>query len=367
MRSVVLTSAALLGISLAAGLGSPTEARAPSLSGSEATKIVGSSTVSPFAQTIANRLRANGAGDLTIEATGTGGGFRLFCAPEGPAITNASRPMKDKERKACQAVGFSNIVEAKVGFDGIVLATAGRKAPDFLSRREVFLALAAFVPNGSGTDTFGSGNCKLVSNKNFRWRHLRRGLPGQSITVFGPPQTSGTRDAFLELAMEAGARSFPCLNELRENDKKAFEAIAHQIREDGVWIDAGENDSALVETLVRKPFAIGIFGYSFLQAAGDKIRPVAIDGHLPSTAAIGRGDYPLSRPLYFYAKPDQVRAEPALKEYVSLFLSREALGSDGFLQSVGLIPLSERQGASCQKTLEASCEACACKVPGAGS
>lgn len=328
---------------------------------SEGARIVGSSTVSPFADRVAAEVAAEGI-RIDVESTGTGGGFRLFCAGSSsdlPMITNASRPITDKEREACRGAGILDIIEVEIGYDGIVVAQATQSLDFDLALVDLFRAFAKSVPEGAGTDAFGTGNCQMVPNPNRRWRDVRADLPRNTIEAYGPPPTSGTRDAFLELAMEGGAKAIPCLKDLRARDKAAFTEIAHSIRNDKAWIDSGENDDSIVEVLLRRRNAVGIFGYSFLERNTESIKAVAIGGQSPSVESIASRDYPLARPLFFYVKAGGVAQVPALQSYVQEFLSREALGAEGYLADTGLIALDADAENSCA-VLKATCTSCQC-------
>lgn len=297
-------------------------------------RIVGSSTLFPFATTVAERFGRNTDFKTpVVESNGSGGGLKLFCAGVGenyPDIANASRRIKKSEFESCAANGVT-VVEVKIGFDGIVLAV-DKSAADFaLNKRQIFKALAKQVPvNGT-----------LVANPYTKWSDVDPSLPAVKIEVLGPPPTSGTRDAFVELAMEGGAKSFAMLNALAKSDEAAFKAAAHAIREDGVFTPAGENDNLIVQKLQANPDAIGIFGFSFLDNNVDVIKGATVDGTAPTFENIAAGDYGVSRSLYFYVKKEHVGAIPGIAEYVSEFVSDRAGGEDGYLLDKGLIPLNE--------------------------
>jgi len=302
--------------------------------------IVGSSTVYPFATVVAEHFgKTTSFKTPKIESTGSGGGFKLFCAGVGvqhPDITNASRAIKDSEIETCAKNGVTEIVEVKIGYDGIVLANSKKAAPMKLSAKDIFTALAKQVPNASG---------RLIPNPNKTWRDVNPSLPNIKIEVLGPPPTSGTRDAFVELAMESGGRKYQSLSDLRSKDKDAFTEIAHTIREDGAYIEAGENDNLIVQKLEANPNALGIFGFSFLDQNTDKIQGSFVDSVQPTFDAIASGKYPISRPLFFYVKKAHVNVIPGFKEYLAEFSSEKAWGSDGYLSEKGLIPMpdAERQ------------------------
>lgn len=305
-------------------------------------RIVGSSTVFPFSTKVAQEYQNKTGQKVVVESTGSGGGHKLFCAGVGedhPDITNSSRRQKKSEFETCRSNGVKEIVEVKIGFDGIVIANA-RKAPKLeLSLKDVYYALAAEVPANGGT----GDTCKFQKNPNKKWSDVNKSLPNVKIEAYGPPPTSGTRDAFVEIAMEGGAKMVPCMKALRKADKKAFQMKARTLREDGNWIDAGENDNAIVQTLVRTPTAVGIFGFSFLDQNKDKIKGATIDGSAPAFDAIASGDYPVSRSLFFYIKKAHVGVVPGVKEYALEFSSEAAWGPGGYLEKIGLIPLPDGQ------------------------
>ncbi len=308
--------------------------------------VVGSSTVYPFATVVAEQFgKTTGFKTPKIEATGTGGGMKLFCTGVGvqyPDITNASRRIKKSEFDQCQANGVKNVVEVKVGYDGIVLANAKAGAPLTLSRKELFLALAKEVPAADGSE-------KTVANPFKTWKDINPALPAVKIEVLGPPPTSGTRDAFVELVMEAGAEEFPWLKALHETDKNRFKAIAHTLREDGGFIEAGENDNLIVQKLEANPNAFGIFGFSFLDQNSDKVQGSVIEGAEPTFEAIADGAYKVSRPLYIYVKKAHAGTIPGIREFLAEFTSDKAWGDEGYLADKGLIPLPQEERDSFQK------------------
>ena len=300
-------------------------------------QIVGSSTVFPFSSLVAEKFGKTGTYNTpVVESTGTGGGMKLFCAGIGeghPDISNASRRIKASELEACLAAGI-NPIEVKVGYDGIVLANAV-DAPVFtLTKQQIFLALAAKVPGADG---------QLIDNPNIKWSDIDASLPDVKIEVLGPPPTSGTRDAFVELAMEGGAKKFESLAALRKEDKKKFQAVAHSLREDGAFIEAGENDNLIVQKLKANPAALGIFGFSFLDQNEDSIKGAVINGAAPDFDNIADGSYGISRALFYYVKKEHMDTIPGLKEYNEEFLSSKAMGEDGYLLEKGLIPLTETE------------------------
>ncbi|NQV55884.1 MAG: PstS family phosphate ABC transporter substrate-binding protein [Rhodospirillales bacterium] len=296
-------------------------------------RIVGSSTVFPFATAVAENFgKKTSFKTPVVESTGTGGGMKLFCAGIGDGhadITNASRRIKSSEFKKCSAKGI-RITEVKIGFDGIVLANAKSAKRLTLSNAQIFLALANKVPV----------NGKLVDNPYKKWSDITPSLPNKKIEVLGPPPTSGTRDAFVEIAMEGGCKKVAGARALGLTEKKC-----HQIREDGAWIDAGENDNLIVQKLETNPNAVGVFGYSFLDQNADKIQGAIVDGSEPTFENIASGKYGVSRSLFFYVKQQHVGTVPGIREFVKEFTSEDAWGEDGYLVDKGLIPLpaSERK------------------------
>jgi phosphate transport system substrate-binding protein len=314
----------------------------PELSGSsEKIKIVGSSTVSPFATTVAERFGAtSGFPTPIVETTGTGGGFKAFCqgvGPDQPSISNASRPIKSSETELCAKNGVTEITPVEIGYDGIVVANS-KEGPDFdITKTQLYLALAKDVPDGAGG---------FKANPNKSWHDVDASLPDEPIMVFGPPPTSGTRDAFIELGMEHGAESIPELAALKSTDGDAFKKYAQTIRTDGAWIDFGENDTAIIQSLVKTPTAIGVLGFSYLEQNADRVKGADLAGVAASFENINSGEYGLSRVMYFYVKDQNLALVPGLVDYVEAFTSESAFGSDGYLVEKGLIPLSEEDRAA---------------------
>ncbi|MCJ8307783.1 MAG: PstS family phosphate ABC transporter substrate-binding protein [Rhizobiaceae bacterium] len=297
--------------------------------------IVGSSTVFPFATAVAERFGKNTDFKTpVVESTGSGGGLKLFCAGVGantPDITNASRRIKASEVELCGKNGINEIVEVKVGYDGIVLANSRASDVMKLSRKDIFTALAKDVPVDG----------KLVPNPYTTWKQVNASLPDIKIEVLGPPPTSGTRDAFVELAMEGGCKKYDMIAAMKKSDSKGYKAVCHSIREDGAFVEAGENDNLIVQKLDANPSAFGIFGYSFLEQNSDKVQGSEIEGNLPTFELIAEGDYPVSRSLYFYVKKAHIGVIPGIEEYLAEFTSEDAVGEDGYLADKGLIPLTE--------------------------
>ena len=300
----------------------------------EQIRIVGSSTVFPFSTAVAEQFgRTSSFKTPIVESTGSGGGIKLFCSGVGnatPDIANASRRIKASEVEQCRKNGVGEIVEIRIGFDGIVLANSKKSEPVALTSKQIFLALAREVPVAG----------KLVPNPYRTWKDVDPSLPDREIEVLGPPPTSGTRDAFVELAMEQGALEVDMLRSLKSSDKRAFKSVAHAIREDGGYVEAGENDNLIVQKLNANPDALGIFGFSFLDQNEDRIQGSWVDGTEPTFEAIAEGSYPISRSLYFYVKKAHIENVPGLAEFIAEFTSESAIGGEGYLADKGLIPLS---------------------------
>jgi len=346
--------------------------------GRDSISIVGSSTVYPFATVVAERFgRATRFKAPRIESTGTGGGMKLFCNGVGastPDITNASRRIKQSEYDSCVSNGVTDIVEVLVGYDGIVMANASTAPRYQLSLKDIYQALAKDLPGADG---------KLVPNPHKTWRDVNPTLPATKIEVLGPPPTSGTRDAFAELAMAAGAKSIPSLKALSElpadqpaaikaamaalgipagiydallqkqgkapKGEDVFVTAAYAIREDGAYIEAGENDNLIVQKLEANPNALGIFGFAFLEENADQVQGSVIDNVTPDFDSITEGRYPISRPLYFYIKEAHVGKIAGIQEFAIEFTSDRAMGEDGYLAEKGLITL----GAEALKRVQA--------------
>ena len=327
---LAIAAAAALALTASVTLTDAAEAR-------DQIRIVGSSTVFPFATAVAEEFgKTTGHKTPVVESTGSGGGLKLFCAGVGvghPDITNASRRIKASEVERCAENGVTDITEVKIGYDGIVLANS--RAADRLSitLQQLYLALAKDVPSDSG----------MVPNPNRTWSDIDASLPAAKIEVLGPPPTSGTRDAFVELAMEGGCRSFPDIEALKKEDKQAYKAVCHAIREDGAFVEAGENDNLIVQKLEANPSALGVFGYSFLDQNRDKVRGSIIDGVEPDFDTIADGDYPVSRSMYFYVKKAHAGVIPGIVEFIETFTDEDAWGPYGYLADKGLIPLTDEE------------------------
>jgi phosphate transport system substrate-binding protein len=296
----------------------------------------GSSTVFPFAtRTAENFAKKSGKKAPKVESLGTGGGIKLFCSGAGegfPDIANASRPMKKAEFDACASKGIKDIIQIRIGFDGIVIATDKDGADYNFKTENLYMGLSKTVLKGG----------QFVANPNKNWDDVAGGLPGNRIQVYGPPPTSGTRDAFVELAIEAGARKYPTLDAIRSDNEKKFKSLVDPLRNDG-WIDAGENDNAIVGTLTKTPGSLGVFGWSYLEENMDKIKGATVNGVKPSAQTISDGSYPLSRTLFIYVKKANIGVTPGLEDFLKEFTSDAATGRGGYLQGRGLIPLPPGQ------------------------
>ena len=302
--------------------------------------IVGSSTVYPFATVVAETFgKSTKYKTPKIESTGSGGGMKLFCAGVGvehPDIANTSRRIKKSEFEKCQKNGVNGIIEVKVGYDGIAIANSKKSKRMELSRRDIFLALAKDVPNPDGSE-------RLVPNPYKTWKDVNPALPSTKIEVLGPPPTSGTRDAFAELAMEGGCKRIDWIKAMKKTDKKKYKSICHTVREDGAYIEAGENDNLIVQKLEANKNALGIFGFSFLDQNTDKVQGSLVDGVAPEFEAIAAGEYPVSRPLYFYVKKAHIGKVPGIKEFLSEWDKEGTWGDEGYLTDKGLIPMPKAE------------------------
>ncbi|MCG8517427.1 MAG: substrate-binding domain-containing protein [Pseudomonadales bacterium] len=327
---MIKLKAALASVAVAgamAAVSTPTLAR-------DTINIVGSSTVYPFATVVAERFGRNTDFPTPkLESTGSGGGLKLFCAGIGtqhPDITNASRRMKSSEFELCQSNGVKDIVEVKIGSDGIVLASSKEAENLDISLEQLFLALAKEVPDPNGGD-------RLVANPYQNWSEVDASLPNKPIRVMGPPPTSGTRDAFVELAMEGGCEEIPMIDAM---EKDAKEQVCQSIREDGAFVEAGENDNLIVQKLSADTSSYGIFGYSFLEENSGTLQAATINGMEPTMENISSDAYPVARSLWFYVKKAHVGVVPGIAEYVAEFTSEGTWGNNGYLADVGLIPLA---------------------------
>lgn len=300
--------------------------------------IVGSSTVFPFSTAVAERFgKSTDFKTPIVESTGSGGGLKLFCAGPGldtPDITNASRRIKASEVALCAKNGVNDIVEAKIGYDGIVFANSSKSDQVELTLKDIFMALAKDVPGAEG---------ELTPNTFKTWADVNPALPNVKIEVLGPPPTSGTRDAFVELAMEGGCKTIPWVKALKKQDKKAYKSLCHTIREDGAYVEAGENDNLIVQKLDANPNAFGIFGYSFLEQNSDLVQGSVVNGVEPEFEEIAEGAYPIARSLYFYIKKSHVGQVDGLPEFLAEFTADDTWGDEGYLTDKGLIPMTEEE------------------------
>lgn len=303
-------------------------------------RVAGSSTVFPYAQAAAEEYaKKTGKKAPVVESLGTGGGFKAFCAGVGENTTDiatASRRIKASEFASCQGAGVKNITEVLIGYDGLSIAHSRKDTKEYdMTPGDLFKALAAEIPQGN----------KWVPNPNKTWNQIKPGLPNMPIRVFGPPPTSGTRDAFVELVMFPGCETFGAMDTAKASmTKPDYEKFRKEkcsrMRQDGPFVEAGENDNLIVARLESDAQAFGIFGYSFLNENKDKLKAVAIDGVKPSEDTIASFEYPVSRPLFFYVKNDHRKIVPGLDEFVNVFVSDDSIGAGGFNEERGLTPLT---------------------------
>ncbi len=299
--------------------------------GRDQIRVVGSSTVFPFAQAMVEQFTQANAGMKApiVESTGTGAGMKLFCAGVGsqhPDIATASRRMKKAEFEMCAANGVKDIAEVQIGLDGLAFAEAQRGPGIELTTKQVYEALAA-NPYGKGP------------NKAKTWADVDPSLPAVAISVMGPPSTSGTRDSLAELVLTKGCESDPAMKALKDSDEKKHKQICTQIREDGAYVDAGENDNLIVRKLEANPQAIGVFGFSYLDANRDKLKDVPLNGVEAKYETVADGSYPGARPLYLYVKKAHLQAVPGLKAYVAAFSKNWEPG--GVLAKRGMVAAPE--------------------------
>ncbi len=300
----------------------------PAMADARGMRAVGSSTVYPFAKMVAERVaRANPKlGTPIIESTGTGGGMKLFCAGVGerfPDIANASRRMKASEAKTCAANGVKEVTEIQVGIDGIAFATAKGTPLSGVTTKDIYMALAK-TPFGK-------------PNKAKTWKDVNAKLPAIPIRVYGPPPTSGTRDALGELIMSTGCETNAAMVALKKANEAKYKAICQGMREDGAFIEAGENDNLIVQKIEANAGTIGIFGYSYLEENANRVKGLTINGVQPTYDNISSFKYPGARPLYVYVKNAHVRAIPAVRAFVAEFTKESAFGPSGYLRQGGLI------------------------------
>ena len=319
----------------------------PAFAARDQIRIVGSSTVYPFTTAVAEQFgKANGKTPV-VESTGTGGGMKIFCEGVGegkPDATNASRRIKKAELETCAKNGVTDIVELNIGFDGLTLAQSKDGAELKLSLKQVFLALAAQVPNDKG---------ELVANPYTKWSEIDPSLPDVKIEVLGPPPTSGTRDSLHELFLEKGALAFDSMKALKDKDAKAFEAVWKSVRKDGAYVEAGENDNVIVQKIEANKNAFGVFGYSFLEENKAKLKGIALDGSAPTYDAISTGKYVGARRIYIYFKKAHIGVIPGLDKFIAEYVSDKALGQDGYLAGKGLVTLPEAELAKARASVKA--------------
>jgi phosphate transport system substrate-binding protein len=310
-------------------------------------KVTGSSTVFPYSQAVAEEY-ANKSGKPApvVESVGTGGGFKAFCGGIGPDhadVTGASRAIKESEVKLCADNGVTDITEALIGYDGLSIAVSRANTTDWnLTEEQIYKALASELPDGNGG---------FVANPNKKWSDIDASLPDVNIIAFGPPPTSGTRDAFVELVMHDGCKDLPGMADLKKADEKKWTEICSRMRQDGPFVEAGENDNLIVQRLESDPNSVGIFGYSFLYENNDKLKGIKVNGVDPTFDTIADGSYPVARPLFFYVKNAHRDVIPGLKEFLTEYVSDAALGPDGYLAERGLTPLAADKLAEVQKAV----------------
>jgi phosphate transport system substrate-binding protein len=310
-------------------------------------KIVGSSTVFPYTQAVAEEFARKGGQAPTVEGTGTGGGMKIFCGGIGeqhPDITGASRAMKSSEYQDCVKNGVTDITEVLLGYDGLTIAISRQGKKMDLTKAQIYQALAAEVPVDG----------KIVKNPYKKWSDIDKSLPATNITAYGPPPTSGTRDAFVDLAMRYGCQELPYFKEQKQKlDRAEFRKVLRStcsaMRQDGPFIEAGENDNLIVQRLIADPTAVGIFGYSFLYENQDKLQAITVGGVEPSMEAIASGQYGISRPLYIYIKNAHRRVIKGMNEFIEEYASDSAMGPGGYLSERGLVVLPKDQLVKTQK------------------
>ena len=345
MRLTTMTAIGLAGAASSLALANPAAAQ-------EQIQIVGSSTVFPYTQAVAERFSANtGAPAPVVESTGTGGGMQIFCEGVGTDfadLTGASRAMKASEFELCGQNGVTNVTEVLLGYDGLSMAVAQSGEAMDLSKAQLFSALASEVEVDG----------EVVENPHERWSDIDPSLPDIPITVYGPPPTSGTRDAWVELVMLEGCAEFPAIEALGE---ERMEEVCQRMRTDGPFVEAGENDNLIVQRLTSDPNAYGIFGYSFLYENQDQLKPVAIEGVVPDESTIESGEYGVSRPLFIYVKNDHRGVIPNLQEFVEEYVSDDSMGPGGYLSERGLIPLPDDK---LQQVQEAAVKGVPMEAPG---
>jgi phosphate transport system substrate-binding protein len=313
-------------------------------------RIVGSSTVFPYTQAVAEEFANQGGVSPVVESTGTGGGFQIFCGGVGadhPDITGASRAIKKSEYDLCVQNGVTDITEALIGYDGLAIAVSRANEIDWnLTLEQVYLALASKVPVDGA----------LVDNPYKMWSDIDPSLPATQILAYGPPPTSGTRDAFVELAMHVGCAETEFAKALEAaGDEAAYEKFVEEdcsrMRQDGLFVEAGENDNLIVQRLEADPNAVGIFGYSFLYENLDKLKDVKINGVEANLETIGSFEYPIARPLFFYVKNAHRGVIPGMNEFIAAYASSDALAKGGYLEERGLVVLADEEITKLQDSL----------------
>lgn len=322
---------------------------APMAEARDQIRIVGSSTVFPYTQAVAEEFANQGGASPVVESTGTGGGMQIFCGGVGadhPDITGASRAMKKSEYELCVQNGVTDITEAMIGYDGLAIAVSRANETDWdLTLEQVYKALAAKVPVDGA----------LVDNPYKKWSDIDASLPDTAILAYGPPPTSGTRDAFVELAMHVGCAATDFAKAMKEADADGYKTFVEEdcsrMRQDGPFVEAGENDNLIVQRLEADPSAVGIFGYSFLFENLDKLKDVKINGVEANMETIASFDYPIARPLFFYVKNAHRGVIPGLNEFIATYASQEALGSGGYLEERGLVVLNDEALGTLQDAL----------------
>lgn len=304
----------------------------------DAIKIVGSSTVYPFTKAVAEDfMRANPGVGVTVESTGTGSGVKLFCGGVGgkfPDLVNASRAMKKSEYDSCVANGVKQVIEVPIGIDGLTIIQSKDMEPLNLTQEDVYKALAA--------DPYGKG-----PNKSQTWKDVNPSLPAIKIRVLGPPPTSGTRDSLVELYLDKGCNADPAMKALKESDEDKHKQICTKVREDGLFVEAGENDNLLVQKVAADKGTLGILGFSYLDENADKIAPVQINGISPTAETIADLSYPGARKLYVYAKGEHIQVKPKIRDFFATFAKMWAKG--GALERIGLVPFHDAEADSAAK------------------
>ncbi|MDR2216242.1 MAG: substrate-binding domain-containing protein [Nevskiaceae bacterium] len=322
-------------------------------SGRDYITVVGSSTVYPFTTTVAEQFGKTGKFKTPkVESTGTGGGIKLFCAGVGvghPDIVDASRAITAGEIESCNKAGVREVIEVKIGYDGIVVAGSNKSPVMKLSRRDLFLALARQVPDPANPQ-------KLIANPYKTWNQVNPELPAEKIEVLGPPPTSGTRDAFTELVMENGCTNFPVIKALQGSDEPNFKRVCDSLREDGAYIEAGENDNLIVQKLQASPKILGIFGYSFMEENLSVIHGSPIEGVVPTFDSIASGQYVVSRPLFIYVKGAHMDVIPGMRQFLAEYVSQRSMGEEGYLADKGLIPMPAAEVTAVRASLQSKLE-----------